>query len=579
MDIISDNKNLKSNRIAVILLGLLVTAFLAIGVRCFYLQWFRSDYYSSIYLVDRQIHQLQQPQRGVILDRRGSAIFAASDKEQIVFAEPRVIKDPESLSKELGEILGMAPEEIGKLIAESKNPGFVKIKADVDPNQCLAADKIYGIGVQSSWRRNYPVGPLACHVIGFTGADNIGLEGIELKYNQELAGSAGDNIFFADARPHRRPIRLKQQGKALTDGVGIILTIDAVIQQFAREELLKQFKIYEAESAVAIVAEPVSGAILAMVSLPDFDPKNRSTADTNSQRNRTLTDPFEPGSMIKPIVVAIALDNGVITKNEKIFCENGNYRGKSFGQINEYKNHQFGNLAVREILIKSSNIGMAKIGQKLGKEKLYENLTMFGFGKKTGIDLPGEHTGLLRPIEKWTGYSVTRIPYGYEMSTTAIQMVRAFCVLANGGRAVQPFLVRAVVGSDGNIVKQKRPGPSVGFIIKPEVAKWIVTNALVGVVNEKDNGGTGWRAKLEKWQVFGKTGTANIARIGQKGYEDNFNIASFIGGAPAEKPAIVVLVSIRRPNKKLGKGDSGGSVASPVVGRIIEKTLTYLEDR
>ncbi len=446
----------------------------------------------------------------------------------------------------------------------------MKIKAAAAADECARARRIYGIGVQSDWQRHYPVGPVAAHIVGFASVDNRGLGGIELQYDKELGGSPGQNILFADAR--RRSIRLKQQTGRLRDGVGIILTIDATIQQFARAELLKQYESYEAESAVAIVAEPKTGAILAVVSLPDFNPDNISSADPNSFRNRATNDQFEPGSILKPIAAAIALDAEVVNKNEKIFCENGNYHGKGFGQIGEYSNHRFGKLSVREILVKSSNIGMAKIGQKLGKDKLYEGLKLFGFGEKTGVDLPGEAEGLLRPAQKWTGYSVTRIPFGQEISVTAIQLIRAFCILANGGHTVRPYVVRAVVDNDGEIVKLKRPPPAVGFVIEPEVAEWIVTEAMVGVVNE----GTGKRAKLEKWQVFGKTGTANIAKSDERGYSESEYIASFIAGAPAKEPAVVVLVSIRKPNIELGKGYTGGTVAAPVAARILEKTLNYL---
>jgi cell division protein FtsI/penicillin-binding protein 2 len=232
--------------------------------------------------------------------------------------------------------------------------------------------------VHSDWRRHYPGGPLAAHIVGFTSLDNRGLAGVELKYDKELGGLPGQNILLADAR--RRSISLKEQSGRLRDGVGIILTLDATIQQFARAEL-------EAESAVAIVAEPKTGALLAMVSLPDFNPNDFSSADPNSFRNRATTDQFEPGSILKPIVAAIALDGGIVNKKEKIFCENGNYHGKGYGRIGEYGNHRFGDLSVREILVKSSNIGMAKIGQKLGKKKLYEGLKLFGFGEKTGVDL------------------------------------------------------------------------------------------------------------------------------------------------------------------------------------------------
>ena len=564
---------MKSVRITIFFSLLLIAAFLSLMGRCFYLQYFRTSHYLSVCNRQQQSYNIQKPQRGVILDCRGR-ILAASNKIQTIFVEPRVVTDTESLCYKLAPIVNVDVETIYWLISESKNPGYAKIKVGAAPDQCRDAGKIYGVGVESDWRRNYPAGTLTADIVGFTSIDNRGLGGIELQYDKHLAGSAGQNIFLADAG--RRPIRLKQQNAA-KDGGGIILTIDATIQQFAHQELLEQYQSYQAESAVAIVAEPKTGAILAMVSLPSFDPNNIGSADPDTFRNRALTDQFEPGSILKPIVTAIAIDAGVLNQSEKIFCENGNYRGKGFGRIGEFNYHKYGNLTAREILIKSSNIGMAKIGQRLGKKRLYKGLTLFGFGRKSGLDLPGEAYGLLRTTDKWTGYSVTRIPFGQEISATAIQIVRAFCILANGGRSVRPFLVKAIVDNEGSIIELKQPPPSVGFVISPEVAKWVVTDPMVGVVNEKQNGGTGWRAKLEKWQVFGKTGTADIAKADERGYSDDATIASFIAGAPAEDPAVLVLVSIRKPNKKLGKGHTGGAVASPVAAKILEKTLSYLE--
>ncbi|MCH7557375.1 MAG: penicillin-binding protein 2 [Planctomycetes bacterium] len=574
---------MKSVRITIFFSLLLIGAFLALAGRCFYLQFLRNDHYIGKCLEQQQGWVPHKPQRGVILDCRGR-VLAASNKVRIVKVEPRKVKDAKSLSSELQPILGMGAHEIYKLINESKNPGYVKIKTGAEASECDAARRISSaVGVESDWRRHYPMGRLAVHVVGFTSLDNRGLEGIEYQYDKQLSGSAAQDMFFADVR--RRPIRpvpIEQslapdgsgQNSILTNGVGIILTIDATIQQFARDELIKQYENYEAESAVAIVAEPKTGAILAMVSLPDFDPADAHSTDPDNLRNRILTDEFEPGSIIKPLVVAIALDAGVVNKVEKIFCENGNYSGRGFGRIGEYR-RGFGDLTVREILIESSNIGMAKIGQRLGKNRLYKGLRLFGFGKKVGIDVPGEADGLLRPAHKWTGYSVTRIPFGQEVTVTAIQLVRSFCILANRGRLVRPFLVKAIVDNDGEITELKRPLPPVGYVVKPEVAEWIVSDCLVGVVNE----GTGKRAKLDKWQVFGKTGTANIAKSDERGYSDSDYVASFIAGAPADDPAIVVLVSIRKPNKKLGKGYTGGVVASPVAGKIIEKTLNYLENR
>ncbi|MFC1603502.1 peptidoglycan D,D-transpeptidase FtsI family protein [Planctomycetota bacterium] len=558
---------MRSVRITIFFSLFLMVSFLALGGRCFYLQHYKSEHYTDLCLKQR-VFTRQQPQRGVILDCRGR-VLAASNKIQTIFAEPRTIQDAKATSSELAPIVDMGAHIICQMIMESRNPGFVKIKTTTDADECRASSKIYGIGIQSDWQRHYPMGYLASNVVGFTSRDNRGLEGIELKYDKELRGSAARNIFLADV--NRRPIRAKGQDGVLTNGKGIILTIDATIQQFARDELIKQYENYEAESAVAIVAEPKTGAILAMVSLPDFDPIDIRTTDPNNFRSRAITDWYEPGSIIKPVVVAIALEAGVVNKTEKIFCENGNYRGRGFGSIGEYR-RGFGNLTVKEILINSSNIGMAKIGQRLGKDRLYKGLKLFGFGAKTGIELPGEVDGLLWPPHTWTGYSVTRIPWGQEICVTGMQLIRAFCILANGGRLVRPFMVRAIVDKDGNITVLKRPPPPVGYIIKPEVAKWVVGEAMASVVNE----GTGKRAKLEKWQVFGKTGTANIALSDSRGYSYQNYVASFICGAPADDPAIVVLVLIRKPNRSLGKGYTGGDVASPVAPKIIEKTLTYL---
>jgi cell division protein FtsI (penicillin-binding protein 3) len=561
---------LSSGRITVWLFAALIVAFAALATRCLYLQYFGNEYYSGLSARQQQTVATISPQRGAILDCRGR-VLAASEEIQTVFAEPRVLDDPKETASELGDVLNIGAHNICRIITDSENPGFVKIKVGVDANQATAARKIHGVGIQSDWGRHYPMGSLATHIVGFTSADNRGLEGVELAYNKDLAGSAGRNIFISDA--FRRPIRLREHDSDVTDGVGIILTIDATIQQFVREALLEQYKNYRAESAIAVVAEPKTGAILAMVSLPDYDPANFNTADANSLRNRVITDQFEPGSLIKPVVMGGAVEDGIVSLKEKIFCENGNYCGKGFGCISEYKNG-FGYLTPREILVNSSNIGMAKVGQKMGKEEVYQSLRNFGFGKETGIDLPGEVSGLLWPPSKWTGYSVTRIPFGQEITVTAIQLVRAFCILANGGHPVNMHVVKAVVDNEGNIVKMTQAPPPLAYCIDPEVAKWLVTDAMVGVVNE----GTGKKAKLKKWQVFGKSGTANIAKVGEKGYAEHQYIASFMAGAPVEDPQVIVLVSVRRPDMSLGKGYTGGAISAPVAGKIIEKTLTYLEN-
>jgi cell division protein FtsI/penicillin-binding protein 2 len=557
----------------VVLMSLVILAFFALGWRCFYLQCRQGDYYAGKCMAQQLAYVPLEPQRGAILDCRGR-VLAASNQFRTIFAEPRTIHEPRDTANQLAAILEMPAHEVCKTIMESHNQGYVPIKVGASVSECEAVRQIQGIGIQYGWQRYYPIGRLTSHVVGFSGVDNRGLAGIEFGYDRELRGQGATNTFFVDV--HRRPIAFCLQGEQDRDmpinGAGIILTLDATIQQFAREELFSQFNAYEAEGAVAVVTDVKSGEILAMVSLPDFDPSDARRTDPNHFYNRALTDQYEPGSIFKPIAAAIALDTGSISRYETIFCENGHYSGKGFGTISEYK-QGFGDMTLKEIIAKSSNIGMAKIGQRVGPTKLYEGLTLFGFGRRVSVGLPGEAEGLLRPPKEWTSYSPTRIPFGQEISVTAIQMMRAFCMLANGGRLARPYIVKAIVQPDGTMADMRPPVPQLGYVIKPEVAKWMVTQAMVAVIEE----GTGKKAKLEEWQVFGKSGTAQLAKPGSHGYEEKAYMASFVAGAPAEDPRVLVLVSIRRPNVALKKGYTGGTVAAPVAAAILHKTMHYLE--
>ena len=552
------------------LLLIIAAGFLSVAVRCFYLQHFKADYYYEASVKAQKSSFLERPRRGAILDCRGR-ILAASYKVDTVFAEPRAIGDLKKTADSLSAIVGIGPIEISKLILTGRNQGYVPIVIDakLTDEQRKQILKLSGIGIESRWKRLYPLASAAAHVVGFVGTDEQGLAGLELKYDKPLSGFVGRSTFFADAA--RRPVRLGQCESFSQDGADIILTVDATIQEFTHIALLKQFKAFQAESAVAMVMDPCSGAVLSMVSLPNFDPTDLSKADAKSLGNHILSDPYEPGSIFKPVVAAWAIETGSINPDETIFCENGHYSGKGFGTIGEYR-EGFGNLTICEVLAHSSNIGMAKIGQKMGAAKLYEGIKLFGFGRKTGIDLPGEEPGLIWNLNKWTGYSVARVPFGHEVSVTAMQMACAFCTLANDGRVIKPHLVKAVVSDAGKKVEITEPAQIGGFVVSSKTAQWMVRKAMTEVVKS----GTGKSAALEKWQVWGKTGTANIANPNGTYDEENY-VASFIGGAPPEKPAVVVLVSIRKPNKRLGKGYTGGSVAAPVAAEILEKTLNYLK--
>ena len=514
----------------------------------------------------------EKPRRGQILDCKGR-VLAASIESYNVFVEPRRLKEyPDQIqvaAASLQEILNVPGHEICRLIDESQNPGYVKIKAGISPDEraLVKAVKLPAVGIETDWIRSYPAGRLTGHIVGFVGADDTGLSGIELRYDSLLKGTPGEHVFLVDAL--RRPIALQAaEGRDAEDGLNLVLTIDSVIQRFVYEALKQKMDEFEAESAVGIVMNPWTGAVLAMVSLPDFDPIKFSKTPQDRMRNRALTDPFEPGSIFKPIVAAIALDAGIIGYHEKFDCEGGFWA--KYGGIGEFGNHQYRMLSVREIILHSSNIGMAKIGLKTGRQNLYDGLRRFGFSSRTGIDLPGEEPGLVWPVSRWNKYSVTRIPFGHEVMVTPLQICRAYSILANGGYIIKPYVVRAIVNNQGDIIEDRQPANGMGYIIKTEVANWMVQKAMSDVVNE----GTGDQAKMEDVQVWGKTGTANIAVNGH--YDWKHYVSSFVGGAPADKPAVVVLVSIRKPNRSLGKGYSGGRVAAPAVHDILENTLRYM---
>ena len=556
----------------------IIAGFLAVGVifgllawRLFDLQYVQAASFEQSSWRQQNAVVPERAQRGFIVDARGR-LLAASNISYRVFAEPRRFEDAETIKNaafELHELLNVPGDEICRLIDSASNPGFAPIASDIDihTRDAVLRARLPGIGVQTHWQRHYPAGALTSHLVGFIGVEQSGLAGLELRYDTKLRGVEGQNVYVVDAL--RRPIAASMAaGVERVDGKSLILTIDTVVQGFVRSALLKQKRTYEAEAAVAVVMNPHTGAILALVSLPDYDPAQFSRTDPERMRNRVINDVYEPGSIFKPIVAAIALDGGSIGYNEKFDCEDGYFARYRIG---EFGNKRYGMMDVTDILVNSSNVGMAKIGLQMGQRPLYDGLRLFGFGQRTGLDLPGEEPGILHPLNRWSGWSVTRIPFGHEVSVTSIQIARAYSILANGGSLVRPHLVRAVVDRHGNITEFRQPTAGAGYILKPEVAHWIVQNALTEAVNE----GTGQQAALDNCQVWGKTGTANIALPGG-GYDTHNYVASFVGGAPAEDPAVVVLVSLIRPNRNLGMGYSGGRIAAPVVREILENTLPYL---
>ncbi|MDP6381058.1 MAG: penicillin-binding protein 2, partial [Phycisphaerae bacterium] len=396
-----------------------------------------------------------------------------------------------------------------------------------------------------------------------------------------LSGSHDLRRVKADAR--RRPLWVEsardegEVGSSIADlnrdGRTIVLTIDKAIQSFVEIELKRVIEKYEAKGVIGIVMDPRTGEVLAMANLPAYDPNNYGDYPAEARRNRAITDPYEPGSTFKAFVAAAALAKGVVKMEEQIHCGNGVWRYRS-RTINDH--HPYGRLSLQDIVVKSSNVGMAKLGVRLGDERLRQAVLDFGFGSKTGILLSGENAGVVQSAQKWSYWTTTSVPFGHEIMVTPLQLVTAFSVFANGGKLLKPRIVRGILDTRGRLVADLAGKPEVVSQVMPEpLANAFRDEVLVEVVER----GTGRQCKISGYKVFGKTGTAQkLAPPGSaesgNGYSHELYVGSFIAGAPAEAPRLVVLVAVDEPNKS--KGYYGGTVAAPAVRAILEQTLAYL---
>jgi len=568
------------------LLGLMLAGLLVVLIRCGYLQYFRSAEFRR-QAAHQQLKIIpRNARRGSIVDRQGR-VLAVSTERISVRVDPVLLDDIAKTARTLAKILAVDEQELQTKLQQRRDKRFMWVKRFVTDRetQKVRSLKIRGVVLEREYERQYPMGQLTAHVLGFTDIDSRGLEGVEAKYEEYLAGKKGCWRLKSDAR--RRPIGTQGEFEEAQDGDTIVLSIDAVIQTYVEEQLDETVKKFQAKGATGIVMDPYNGQVLALANWPRFDPARARQSDLTVRRNRALTDPVEPGSTFKPFTVAAALEGNFVRANDKIYCHEGRYAGKGFGAIKEYDDHGYGDLTVTDVIVRSSNIGVAKIAQKMGKKHFYGMIEKFGFGKKTGIDLSGEGAGILRPLSewKWGDYALTRAAFGQgPISATPIQLMRGFCCLVNGGRGVQPRVVLGVLSPgrkvlrDFTVQNDKAQGDSgQRQVLSQKVSRQMTGDVLRAVVDRK--GGTAHNAYIEGYSVFGKTGTANIAKKDGKGYEENKYISSFIAGAPAEHPAVCVLVMVYEPDRSLGLGYTGGMVAAPAVREILRQTLAYLDIR
>jgi len=498
-----------------------------------------------------------------------------------VFMDPVMVKNPAKTAALLAPIFGLDQAQFEKTIRELRGIRFAWIKRDVtdmelsDFNRARREYSLKAFGVRREPRRVYPYGRSAAQVIGFVGARQQGLAGIEQTYESMLTGVDGSRSTTVDIRG-RRTHSEPDAYQPPIDGASVVLTIDAHLQQRAEHHLGKACEEFKPEWATAVVMDPLSGEVLAMAVTPDFDPAKpfpenltdeMKKAAFDLQRNRAIADAYEPGSIFKPFIAGPALEAGITSLDES-FAVNG--PAHKFGSRIIHDVHPYGTLALYEVISKSSNIGMGMLGARCGNENLHSFVRSFGYGRKTGINLPGEHAGLLFSLKHWTKFSTQSIPIGQEIAVTSLQLVTAFSVFCNDGILYQPRIVRGVIDAHGETRVDNSSPVEILRVLSPETVREFRMRALVEVVNS----GTGKPAQLAEYQVFGKTGTAQVGREDGKGYIPGAYVGSFLCGAPAESPRVVVLVSLFRPSS--GKY-YGSTVAAPAAAAIVADALDYMQ--
>lgn len=487
-------------------------------------------------------------ERGFIVDRNGEKL-ALSLETYSVYARPSELEQKKDTAKQLAEALEQEYEDILKLLNRKRTFVWVQRQVDLKYAKKLEEIKIKGIYLEKEYKRYYPENSLLSHTVGFSGVDNKGLEGIEYFFDDILLPKRIDNKRI-DYPTHRR-------------GYTIVLTIDKYIQEIVEEEIEKALKQTGANLITVIVMDPSTGEILALANKPDYDLNNFGKYPEATIRNKAITDSIEPGSTFKIFIAAILIDLGLVRENSFFLCKGS----VDVGGMTIRDTGVHGRVSFRQVLEKSCNVGMVESVKNIDRITLYEKLRSFGFGTPTGINLPGEARGLLRIPNEWSGVSRYSIAIGQEISATPLQLVTAAGSLANKGVLMQPRIVKHIENHDGTILKKYPPLKIRRVIEEPTAEK--VLDILTGVLTEN---GTGYKAKIEGYDIGGKTGTAQIADTKKGGYLEGEFYASFVGFLPVPDPEIVVLVTLDRP---LGEV-YGGQTAAPIFKNIVERIAPHL---
>jgi cell division protein FtsI (penicillin-binding protein 3) len=500
-------------------------------------------------------------QRGAIVDRMGRPL-AISVELGSVFADPQLIEDAEATADLLAPLLDMPrPELLEKLTRTNR---FVWLGRQVSTATADGIEELDlpGVRLIAEAHRDYPSGPLAAQILGFVGTDGEGLEGLEARFDSTLMGDGYQYTVLRDGR--RRAINHDALlGRRSTEGDTVVLTLDHSIQHRAEHALAAAIEKHDAEAGMAVVIDVQTGALLALASLPSFDPNHIRGVARELFRHQAVGTVFEPGSTMKPFVFAELIEQDLIERDEEVFCENGAYR---IGRRTVHDAHPYGTLTADEVLKVSSNIGTTKLGERLGPAKLEAAYRRFGFGSKTGVELYGEERGILHKSGSWSRIGFATHTFGQGMAVTSVQLTSAFASLVNGGHKLQPHLVAEVRDLDGRIVEDRRPVVTAEPLIS-ESTSADLREMLAGVMEE---GGTGGRARLDEYSAGGKTGTAQKVKGGR--YAPGVYVSSFLGFAPVENPRVATFVVLDEPKD----GHYGGTVAGPAFAEITTHALREL---
>ncbi len=542
------------------LLAVMVLALGVIFVRLTVLQVSQASSYRDLAL-DQRLRTVElAATRGQILDRNGEPL-AISLEARDVYADPRYVEDPWDTAGRLAPILG---EEVAALVGKlTGDTSFVYLARQLDLDVAERVERLHlpGVGFLEATRRVYPARTLASQVIGFVGIDGEGLSGLELRYEDLLAGEPGERTQELD--PSGQPIlggidveRAPQEGSSL------VTTIDRDFQYQAEQALAEAVAANRARGGTVIVMDPRSGDILAMASHPWFDPNTFEAAGRGTYRNRAVTDAFEPGSTNKVITAAAAVDRRALGLGQ-VLSVPWQMRVGEF-TIHDAHPHGVTGMTLTDIIAESSNIGTVMVARRVGESAMASYLTRFGLGRTTGVSFPGEAPGILPPLYRWTDTSLPTIAYGQGIAATPLQMAAVYATIANGGRWVQPRLLLGARGPDGSF--REAPASPTRRVVKADTAR-IVTSMLAYAVRA----GTGTNATIAGYEIAGKTGTARIPLPDRPGYYEGQYVASFIGFLPASDPQIVIAAILDRPVTGYG-----GIAAAPVFQRIARYAITRL---